>query len=726
MVEKGSLRWLVHSGLAENIEVTDMSRSIKSVSVQEIGLEQRHFSKERAARPPRLQPVTTRSGVNSVQFAFAPRYHGDACPGSPLLASKPCVDLRICRHWLPQHPARVFQRMKRSLFAELKRRNVFRAAILYIGAVWALAQGITQLTPVVGAPEWTARWFLVAAIIAFPFWIAFAWFFEFTPEGLKLERDVAPEDSITHHTGRKLDFAIIGVLAVAVVLLLTDRFVLRHGVNAETIMDGRPTASIPEIESDPSIAVLPMVNMSDDKGNEYFSDGMSEELLNLLAKVPGVRVIARTSSFAFKGKDKSIQDIARALQVAAVLEGSVRKSGDKIRITVQLIRSKDSSHLWSETYDRTLDDIFKVQDEIAAAVVGQLRIKLLGELPTAKPVDPKAYPLILQAQALADQGTKEGRVQAIALIQQALTIAPNETRAWAQLARNYLNQAIFGERPATEGSQLAKEAANKAVELDPDNATAHATLGRIASDFDFDLPLAAQHYQHAFAVEPGSLTAVNSAAILLGNIGRMDEALELFEYRAARDPANPAAHANLGITLYQAKRWDSALDSLRSAVRLSPSLTVAHYQIGTVLLLGKHDAAGALEEFSAEPEGRARMAGLPLALHGLGRAKEADAALAALIDKYSNDAPVWIAAVCAYRGEADDAFTWLDRGAAIHDPSLSLVLVEPLLDSLHDDPRWLPLLRKAGYAPEQIARIKLAVTLPVSGHPSSQASTVPH
>src|SRR6187401_919881 len=209
----------------------------------------------------------------------------------------------------------------RGFVSELRLRNVFRAAALYIGAVWALTQGIAQLTPVVGAPDWAARWFLVAAVIGFPFWIAFAWYYEFTPHGLKRETEIEPHESITHNTGRKLDFAIIGVLAVAVVLLLTDRFVLHHGVN-----DDSSTVSAQ------SIAVLPFVNMSTDKEQEYFADGISEELLNLLAKIPQLQVTARTSSFSFKGKEVAIPEIARTLHVAHVLEGSVRKSGNAVRI----------------------------------------------------------------------------------------------------------------------------------------------------------------------------------------------------------------------------------------------------------------------------------------------------------------------------------------------------------------------------------------------------------
>src|SRR5215472_4561008 len=249
----------------------------------------------------------------------------------------------------------------KNFFAELKRRNVIRPAILYVGTVWALAQGISQIGPSVGAPVWATRWFLVAAGIGFPFWIALAWFYKFTPEGLKRESEIDPAESIKQHTRRKLDFAIIGALAVAVVLLLTDRFVLRHGVN-ETI-------------SETSIAVLPFVDMSQAKDQGYFSDGISEELLNLLAKIPQLKVAARTSSFSFKGKGVEIPEIARQLHVANVLEGSVRRSGEQVRITAQLIRAAEGYHLWSETYDRKMDDIFKIQDEIAGEVVKELKVE---------------------------------------------------------------------------------------------------------------------------------------------------------------------------------------------------------------------------------------------------------------------------------------------------------------------------------------------------------------
>src|SRR6476620_5958908 len=265
----------------------------------------------------------------------------------------------------------------RSFLRELKRRNVFRATILYVGAVWALAQGISQLGPSLGAPEWALRWFLVAAATGFPFWIAFAWFYEFTPEGLKRESQIDPAQSIAAHTGKKLDRWIIAIMAIAIVLLLTNTFVWHKGAGLSADAD-----SVPVMEQ--SIAVLPFVNMSSDKEQEYFSDGISEELLNLLAKIPQLQVTARTSSFSFKGKETGIPEIARALHVAHVLEGSVRKAGNSVRITAQLIKAGTGTHLWSQTYDRKLDDIFAIQDEIAADVVKQLKVTLLGAAPKAR------------------------------------------------------------------------------------------------------------------------------------------------------------------------------------------------------------------------------------------------------------------------------------------------------------------------------------------------------
>jgi TolB-like protein/tetratricopeptide (TPR) repeat protein len=617
--------------------------------------------------------------------------------------------------------------LKRSLFAELKRRNVFRAAVAYLALGWVVTQVTATVAPALHLPDWIVSVVVWIGVIGFPFLLVFSWVYELTPEGLKRESEVDRSASITHVTGRRLDYIIIGLLVLAIGCSVFAYFGPRRGgstgsseaaapaaVSAGTTASSAvPTAtSITIATSDNSIAVLPFVNMSSDREQEFFSDGITEELLNLLAKIPQLDVTARTSSFSFKGKDVGIKEIAKTLGVTHVLEGSVRKSGDQVRITAQLINAVKDKHLWSETYDRKLDDIFKVQDEIAGKVVEELKVTLLGAAPKAKPVDPKVYALILQAEALSDQASKASREQGESVSKQALVIAPSEARAWAGLSRVYINQAIFGDRPAAEGARLSREAANKAISIDPNNVIAIGVLGRVASDFDFDLPAAARYFQHALELEPGNLVPVNAAGILLMNTGRIDEAIRLLEYRVAHDPANPTAYCNLGNALYVARQWDASIDAFRSAVRLSPEYVGARQSVGAALMLGKHDAAGALKECEAEPDEAQRMYGIALALHALGRTKEADAALQALVDKYGKDQPEEVAGVYGYRHEADAAFKWLDTAAAVHDPGAASVLTDPLLDSLHQDTRWLPYLRKIGYAPEQLAKIDFKVMLP--------------
>jgi TolB-like protein/Flp pilus assembly protein TadD len=595
--------------------------------------------------------------------------------------------------------------MKRSLLAELQRRNVIRAAVLYIGVVWALSQGAAQLLPVFDVPTWAVRWFIVAAVIGFPFWIAFAWFFEFTPEGLKRESEVEPHESITHHTGRKLDFAIIGVLAVAVVLLVTDRLVLHHGVNEE--------AAVPIAEH--SIAVLPFVNMSSDKEQEYFSDGISEELLNLLAKIPQLQVTARTSSFSFKGKDTAIPEIARTLHVAHVLEGSVRKSGNAVRITAQLIKAGTDTHLWSQTYDRKLDDIFAIQDEIAADVVKQLKVTLLGAAPKARTTDPEAYALYLQAKQLGRQGTTEAFKQSDALNRKVLAIDPRYAAAWDGLANNVLNETGQGLLPSKEGYAQAREAALKALAIDPDYAPAHARLGLIAMSGDNDLAGAAQHLKTALALDPADLNVLSNSAVLLESLGRLDEALALEESLVRRDPVNVTALYNLGVYQRSAGRFDAAIATLRAVLSLSPGRGNAHAELGNALLL-KGDAQGALSEIEQETSEVWKMFGQPMAYYALGRKADSDAALAALIAKYEKDAPYNIAYVYAYRGEADKAFAWLDKAVEYGDGGLSDIATENLFDKIRADPRWLAFLHKVGKAPEQLAKIEFKVTLPETGN----------
>ena len=290
-------------------------------------------------------------------------------------------------------------------------------------------------------------------------------------------------------------------------------------VPAYMIVSRKPTTSLTAIP-EKSIAVLPFVNMSEDKANEYFSDGISEELLNLLAKIPQLQVTARTSSFSFKGKEVAIPEIARTLHVAHVLEGSVRKAGNSVRITAQLIKAGTDTHLWSQTYDRKLDDIFAIQDEIAADVVKQLKVTLLGAAPKARTTDPEAYALYLQGIQLGRQKTAEAFQQSDALLRKVLAIDPRYAPAWDRLSANFADEAGLGLMPSKEGFAKAREAAMKALAIDPDYALAHVRLGWIAMYVDDDIPTAARHFERALALDPTDLVVLgNSSRCSRGSAG---------------------------------------------------------------------------------------------------------------------------------------------------------------------------------------------------------------
>ncbi len=376
----------------------------------------------------------------------------------------------------------------------------------------------------------------------------------------------APPSHRTLTGTRITQVAAIALVLAAGYLAVERSGFFKAGVGPAT----QSTPVTPEAVAEKSIAVLPFVDMSQGHDQQYLSDGISEELLNLLSRVPHLRVIARASSFSFRGKDVGVTEIAKRLNVSHVLEGSLRKAGNTVRITVQLIRASDSAELWSETYDRSLDDIFKVQDEIAAAVVSKLKITLLGAAPTSKVIDARAYQLILQAKFFTDLRTATSRAQALALYQEALAIEPNDAPAWDGMARVYTNQALYKERPFAEGFRLAREAANKSLAGDPLYAPAHARLGRIASEFDGDLATAAQHFQKALDLDPTNLTVVGNTEVFLLNLGRMDQAIALDRYMVSHDPANPANFGALGDDYRYAGRWDEAISSYRSALSLSP------------------------------------------------------------------------------------------------------------------------------------------------------------
>lgn len=597
--------------------------------------------------------------------------------------------------------------MKRGLFSELKRRNVHRAAILYVGAVWALAQGIAAVGPAVGITASGTRYFLVAATVGFPFWLAIAWFYELTPKGLRRERDVAASESITRQTGRKLDLAIIGVLSVAVVLLLTNTFVWHE--KADLAGDAGGEGASPGFAR--SIAVLPFANLSSDKEQDYFSEGISEDLLNLLTRIPQLRVTARSSSFAVQRAGLAMPNIARKLRVAHVLEGSVQKSGDEVRITAWLVDTRSDTQVWSRSYDRKLTDLFAIQDSIADDVVRSLRVKLLGAEPTARATDPRAYALYLQGRELGRRFMPTTFRQSDSLFRRALAIDPRYLPAWNGLAINANNEPLVGVLSSEEGSNRARRYAERALAIDPDDAPAHAALGLVAMYGDNDLAEAAREFQRVLTLEPAELGVLSNAATLLKNLGRLDEAVTLGEALVHRDPVNVTALRNLGISQLWAGRYDAAITSFHAALRLSPGQSEAHYMLGRALLM-QGDAKAGLAQIQEEPGAAWRMVGLPLAYCALGRKSEADHALAALIARHAKDAAYNIAGDYAFCGDADEAFEWLDRAVRSNDPGLGEIVPDDLFNKIRSDPRWLPFLRRLGKAPDQLAKIHFEITLP--------------
>ncbi len=441
------------------------------------------------------------------------------------------------------------------------------------------------------------------------------------------------------------------------------------------------------------------------------SDGLAEEILVLLSKVHELRVISRSSAFAFRDQDVSMATIGKTLDVGYVLEGSVRQAGDRVRVTVRLVEAGSDTDVWSDVLDRSMDDIFMVQDEIAAGVVEQLKVRLIGRpLPVVYKTDPKAFKLYLQAHAIDLQDTDSYERQ-IDLLEQALAIDPNYVPALNTLAINYGMQASFAMVPIDEGYKRAREVANTALSIDSKNSQALTQLADIALRYDGNLSLAARYMQRALVTGSDNLNNLNMAEDIAKSLGRMDDAVAINEYIISRDPLQSIAYSQAGIAYQQAGMLDKAISSDRTALQMEPGQPITHYMIGSSLLL-QGSAQPALAEMKLEPFEPFRLFGLAMAHHSLGEKAKSDAALAETVDKYGKDAAYNIAYIHAWRGEPDDAFEWLDKAIEYKDSGLPMIAIEPFFASLHDDPRWLPLLSKLGRAPEQLAKISFVIDLP--------------
>lgn len=461
-----------------------------------------------------------------------------------------------------------------------------------------------------------------------------------------------------------------------------------------------------------TIAVLPFLNMSRDEDGDYFSDGLAEELLNVLSKIRGLRVAARTSAFSFKGKKATIAEIGRALNVASVLEGSIRIAGNRVRIAVQLVKVSDGYHLWSETYDRMMDDIFAIQDDIAQSVVEELRTRLLGEEPgsrisamveheVAEAVkgradDPEAQRLMLLGRYFLDRTTPEDAAKAVAYFQEALDLDADYALGWAELGRAYSVQAGKAWVAVDEGYAGSREATQRALALEPDLAEGHATLGRIQAAYDWDLRGAMDSYQKALELAPGSPLVLDGASVLKFKLGKFDEALELSRRVLAQDPLSSAIWHNLGLICHAANLLDESETAFRRAMELSPQRQLTPAMLALVLLdKGLNDEA--LANADKEPDDFWKLWAQAIVLHAMGRKAESDSALAALTGEHADGDAYQIAEVYSMRGETDAAFEWLETAVAERDPGVTHTKADPRFRPLHDDPRWAALLNKIGF-----------------------------
>jgi TolB-like protein len=501
---------------------------------------------------------------------------------------------------------------------------------------------------------------------------------------------------LTPRSGRAV-MALVGVVAVVLAYVVIDRIWLSKHPSAErpaAAVAPAPTPATPAIP-EKSVAVLPFVDMSEKKNEEYFSDGLSEELIDMLTKMPELRVPARTSSFYFKGKQATITDIAKALRVANVLEGSVRKSGNTVRITAQLIRVDNGYHVWSETYDRKLDDIFKVQDEIAAAVVKALKVSLLGgDTPRAAATrNTEAYTLYLQGRALYEQAFNDKTLETtIRYLREAVRVDPAFADAWAALAIALQWAARASGLPDhTALLTEARRAAERAVSLNPRLGEAHRALGTVyLSEWDWTSSLVEQ--KRAYELDSSNASIARNLAEAMF-ILHVDDAvaLRLFEKSINGDPLSSWTYDALGLAEFKKGEYREAEAAARKAIDLTNN---GSRELLAWILLESERPAAALSECAQLMEASSRSACIALAYHALGRKAESDASLNQLERTSAASDAYKVAEVHAYRGEADQAFNWLDRAYVQRDDGLTHLNRDPLLGNLRGDPRYKAFLRK--------------------------------
>ncbi|HSE12270.1 MAG TPA: tetratricopeptide repeat protein, partial [Rudaea sp.] len=549
-------------------------------------------------------------------------------------------------------------------------------------------QVATQVFPLFHIAEWVLRWIVVAAVVGFPFAIAFAWFFEWTPQGLRRESKVAPAESITHQTGKKLDRWIIAVLAAAVVLLLTDRFVLHKDATAI---------------SDKSIAVLPLVNESGDQDQQFFSDGLSENFIVALSQFSGLKVIGRNSSFQFRDAKYDSRSIGEKLGVATLLEGSVQRAGGAVRISAELIRAADGSTIWTQRYDRPYKDLFALQDDITQSVAGALKTKLLTNDTAATQTDRPpsgnldAYSAYLQGKFYFARSTEADWRKALEYYASATRIDSRYALAWvgSSHARGWLAAQYLGGAEAQQVNAQARSDLDTALKLEPNLAAAHMVRGELLGALDFDWSGSEAELRRALQLEPNNSDALENLGVVFATLGRPEPAIQLIQQSLVTDPLRPGGFMLLARLFMSLGHLDEAEQSIRKAIALQPASGIFDATLA-VIEVQRGDANAALAAAEQAVPGIWQDYALGMARQIGNDRVAADAALKLAIDNDADGMAFQIAQMQALRRDPDQTFAWLDRALANRDPGLQFLLVDRFLLRYQSDPRFAVFCKKMG------------------------------